>query len=102
MQQESLFPSTLETFLLGLKQRLVRGEAVTLSLRVRPGAKETAMREVLADASLRVHVRSVAEDGKANRELLALLADVFSVSVSCVEIVSGLASRRKVVRISCQ
>ncbi|MCE5295160.1 MAG: DUF167 family protein [Chlamydiales bacterium] len=44
-------------------------------------------------------VRSVREKGLANRELVELLAEFFSVAKSDVEIVSGGQSRNKRVRL---
>ncbi len=49
---------------------------------------------------LRVRVRSVPEDGKANKELVALLAGELGTRKNEVEIVSGRTSRDKLVRVA--
>ncbi len=46
-----------------------------------------------------VGLRSKAEKGKANRELIEKLAKHFKVQSSRVRIISGLRSRRKIVEV---
>ncbi len=60
----------------------------TLHLRAKPGAKTTAL-QVTADGSITVRLKAPAQDGKANACLLAYLAEVFGVSKSSVELLSG-------------
>ena len=69
-----------------------------LHLRAKPGAKTTAL-QVAADGSVTVRLRAPAQDGKANACLLAYLAEVFGVSKSSVELVSGHTAPFKKVRI---
>lgn len=45
--------------------------------------------------TLKCFVKAVPEDGKANRELIQVVADVCKVTKKSVEIVSGLTSRKK-------
>jgi uncharacterized protein (TIGR00251 family) len=54
---------------------------------------------VLEDGSVKVSLRSPPEDGRANRELVALLAEEFGTDRSSVCIVSGGGGRRKLVRV---
>ena len=70
-----------------------------LEVHVVPGAKKS---EVIigADGSLRVRVSAPAADGKANRELIRVLAKYFGVRDRMVTIVRGEHSRTKYVRIS--
>jgi uncharacterized protein len=49
--------------------------------------------------SLKIKLQSAPDKGKANSELINLLADYFSVSKSAIEIIAGLTSRNKRVRI---
>jgi len=72
---------------------------VTLRVRVRPRAAQNG---VAADAAARevvVSVIAAAVEGKANRAMLALLAERLSVSRSSLQIISGEKSRRKLVRV---
>jgi len=69
-----------------------------LRVEVKPNAREASV--VKSDANLyKVFLRSRAAEGKANEELVAVLAEHFGVSKSMVEIVSGLSSRVKRVSI---
>lgn len=54
--------------------------------------------EVSGD-EISVSIKSKPERGKANRELVKRLADHFGVSESSISILSGLASRKKLVEI---
>ena len=72
---------------------------VTLAVRAQPGAKKTAMTGVYgegADAQLKIAVHALPLEGRANHALIVFLADLFSLSRSSVELVSGELSRSKV------
>jgi uncharacterized protein len=51
------------------------------------------------DGSLTIHLKSPPADGKANEELIKVLADKFDVPKSYIKIKSGLSSRQKIVEI---
>lgn len=51
------------------------------------------------DGSLRVFVKSAAKDNEANKELVKLVADHFSVAPSCVLIARGARSKEKLLEI---
>ena len=70
-----------------------------LHLRAKPGAKTTAL-QVEANGAVTVRLKAPAQDGKANACLLAYLAEVFGVSKSSVELVSGHTAPFKKVRIA--
>ena len=72
---------------------------MTLHLRAKPAAKTTALQRA-ADGSLTVRLRAPAQDGQANACLLAYLAEVFGVSKSSVELLSGHTAPFKKVRIA--
>jgi uncharacterized protein YggU (UPF0235/DUF167 family) len=44
---------------------------------------------------LKCFLKATPEHGKANKELIEIIADACDVSKSCVEIITGLASRNK-------
>jgi uncharacterized protein (TIGR00251 family) len=69
----------------------------SLSLRVSPGAKRTAIKGMYGEGALRVSVAAPPEKGKANAELEAFLADLVGVGRSEVEVVRGHTGRDKVV-----
>jgi uncharacterized protein (TIGR00251 family) len=70
-----------------------------LRLRVKAGAKKTAIVGVHGGA-LKVSVAAAPERGKANRAVVALLADVLGLAPSGVAIVSGKTSQDKVAEVA--
>jgi uncharacterized protein len=67
-------------------------------IKVKPNAKKQQL-IAQADGSLMVYLKSSPVDGKANAELIQLLAKAFKVPKSCVTIKWGLSSRNKLVEI---
>ena len=73
-------------------------ETVLLHVRVQPKARANAVTGWRGEA-LRVSVTAAPEDGKANRAVIALLAETFDVAPSCISLVRGAASRDKWFRV---
>ncbi|HET8633169.1 MAG TPA: DUF167 domain-containing protein [Gemmatimonadales bacterium] len=71
----------------------------TLSILVQPRASRSEIVGPHGDA-LKVRLAAPPVGGAANEELVRLLAKELDVSRSSIEIVSGLTSRRKTVRVS--
>ncbi|QIR39559.1 DUF167 domain-containing protein [Tolypothrix sp. PCC 7910] len=67
-------------------------------VKVKPNSKQQKIEEQ-ADGSLNVHLKSPPVDGKANEELIKLLAEKFKVPKSYITIKSGATSRQKLVEI---
>ncbi|MBU7584202.1 MAG: DUF167 domain-containing protein [Nostoc sp. TH1S01] len=67
-------------------------------VKVKPNSKQQKVEEQ-ADGSLTVYLKSPPVDGKANEELIKVLADKFDVPKSYVSIKSGLSSRQKLIEI---
>jgi uncharacterized protein (TIGR00251 family) len=67
-------------------------------VKVKPNSKQQKIEEQ-ADGSLTVYLKSPPVDGKANEELIKLLADEFDVPKSHIRIKSGLSSRQKLIEI---
>jgi uncharacterized protein (TIGR00251 family) len=65
---------------------------------VKPRARMRELRP-LGDGEYVAAVQSPARDGQANRALIDLLAESFSVPKACVRIVLGKTGRKKVVEI---
>lgn len=83
-----------------LIDQLRKEGSVTVAVRAKPGAKRTEVTDVLSDGSVKISVRSAPQDGKANEELLRLLAEMFAVPMNNVELLSGGSARQKRVRIT--
>lgn len=69
-----------------------------LTVNVKPNSKQQSIQEQ-PDGSLKVHLKSPPVDGKANQELIVLLAKKFNLSKSSIAIKSGFSSRNKLVEI---
>jgi uncharacterized protein (TIGR00251 family) len=67
-------------------------------VQVKPNAKQQKIAEQ-SDGSLTIHLKSPPVDGKANEELIKLLAEKFNVPKSDIRIKSGMSSRQKLVEI---
>lgn len=67
-------------------------------VKVKPNSQQQKIAEQ-PDGSLIVHLKSPPVDGKANEELIKLLAENFNVPKSYIRIKSGLSSRQKLVEI---
>jgi len=75
------------------------GDGVRLRLRVSAGAARSRLLGPHGGA-LKLSVKAPPEKGKANREVLALVAKAFGIPTRDVELVSGETSPDKVVRLS--
>jgi uncharacterized protein len=68
------------------------------TIKVKPNSKQQKILEQ-TDGSLYVHLKSPPVDGKANEELIKLLAEKFNVPKSHIKIKLGVTSRQKLVEI---
>ena len=69
-----------------------------IAVRVSPRAKQEYVTR-LADGNYRVAVHAPAQDGKANRALIEILALHFSVPKSAIRILRGQRGRQKLIEI---
>jgi uncharacterized protein (TIGR00251 family) len=69
----------------------------TLQVKVKPNARASSLQEV--DGAWLAQLKSPPVDGKANAELIALIAERFGCRKSRVSIKSGASGRMKLVRI---
>ena len=74
------------------------GVACRLKVKAVPGASRSEIVGRLGEA-LKVRVAAPPEGGKANREILGLLAERLGLPASAVSLVSGAASAAKVVEL---
>jgi hypothetical protein len=92
----------LEIFVSGVVHKCQRvvptGRPMKKSVKVKPNSKTQSIEE-MADGTLKVNLKSPPVDGKANKELIELLAEKFNVTKSQVQIKSGLSSKTKLVEI---
>jgi len=67
-------------------------------IKVKPNSKNIQV-QLQEDGSLLIHLKSPPVDGKANKELITVLAEFLSVKKSQIVIKSGLTSKHKLVEI---
>jgi uncharacterized protein (TIGR00251 family) len=72
----------------------------TLSVKVKPNARASSLEQV--DGAWLAQIKSPPVDGKANAELIALVAEKFGCRKAQVSIKAGAGSRTKLVRIEDQ
>lgn len=72
---------------------------ITLRVKVKPNAKESSLAEG-PDGVWQARLKAPPVDGKANQELIALIARHFGCARSSVSIRSGASGRMKLVRIN--
>jgi uncharacterized protein (TIGR00251 family) len=77
----------------------VAGDGVVVRVHAQPGAARTEVAGVHGDA-LKVRVREAAEQGRANRAVEAVLADLFGVPARDVTVRSGSKARSKRVHVA--
>ncbi len=83
-----------------MSRRAAREGSTTLTVHVRPRAGRGAIGGRRADGSLEVAIRAAPEAGKANAELVVLLARALGVTRDDVVIVRGQTTRTKLVRVT--
>jgi uncharacterized protein (TIGR00251 family) len=75
------------------------GDGCTLNVRVHPGARKNGMVGVHAGA-VKISLTTPPVDGRANEALIAFVAVMLRIPRGRVNLVSGMASRSKVLRIT--
>ncbi len=80
-----------------------RDGAIQFAVRVSPRASRRAIEGIVRDADggkmLKVAVNAPPEDGKANQEVLALLARAMGVPKGRLSLAAGASGRKKIVRL---
>jgi len=71
---------------------------VTFAVRVQPGAKRSGVVGIYGEA-VKIALAAPAVDGKANEALVRFVATLLDVPRMSVEILSGLSSRSKVIKV---
>lgn len=78
----------------------IYGDGIHIKVEVIPNASKSEISGMNQwRKSIQIRLRSKAEGGKANTELLELLSEVFSIPVSKLSIISGQKYRKKKVKI---
>lgn len=70
----------------------------TLQIKVKPNARNSSLTQ-LPDGTWRAELKSPPVDGKANAELIGLVAERFGVPKAAVDIKAGAGGRMKLVKV---
>ena len=71
-------------------------KSIALSVKVQPGARKQEVKKI-SEREYKVRVLSPPAEGRANKEVIAVLADHFDLPPSRVKIQKGERSRQKIV-----
>ena len=82
-----------------LYQKLFKEGSVVLEVKVIPRAKKTEVSGFMSDGTLKVKLKAVPEDGKANHELITFLSKELNIAQSHITITRGKTSHRKLLHI---
>ncbi len=69
-----------------------------MEIEVRPGSKKSLIKKN-SEGKIKIYLNVPPVDGKANGELITVLADLFDTPKSLIEIKSGLKSKSKKIKI---
>lgn len=81
------------------KKHEVSKSDTIITVRVIPRAKKSEISQVLADGTIKIRLTAPPVEGKANQALIRFLAEVFEISASRIEIISGGKGRKKIILI---
>ena len=83
----------------GLKEKLKAEGQISLRVKIHAGAKQTRIKSILSDGTIKIDIAKAPEDGKANESLIKLLSNDFDVKADCILIQYGKFSADKTVLI---
>jgi len=87
-------------YLSQLQAELALKGSLYLRIKVHPGAKQSGLKGLMADDTLKVDISVPANQGKANQALLKLLAQSFNTKINQVKLLSGAADRVKLIKVT--
>ena len=73
---------------------------IMIEVKVEPRSSRRQITGVMDNEVLKVKLTAPPVDGSANEQLIELIAEVTGVKKSCIKIVRGLSSKRKLVEIT--
>jgi len=74
---------------------------IRLSVKVQPNARQQEIQKI-NEGEYKVHVLSPPSEGKANKEVIDVIASYFHLPRSRVKIIRGRKSRKKIVILECE
>lgn len=71
-----------------------------LRIKVRPKSSKNEVTEILDDETIKIRIKAVPENGKANEELIKFLAKELDIQKSQISIISGKSEPLKLIKIN--
>jgi uncharacterized protein (TIGR00251 family) len=71
-----------------------------LRIKVTPNSRNSKITQTLDDGTIKISVKAAPENGKANQEVIKILAEHFKADSAKIKIVSGHISSIKLIRIN--
>jgi uncharacterized protein (TIGR00251 family) len=71
-----------------------------IHVKVIPRAKKTEFIGYMSDGSMKIRLKAVPENGKANEELVRFLSEYFQITSSQIQVTAGQTNSRKTLRIT--
>jgi len=81
------------------QKTLEKSGEIYLRVRVRPGAGENAVKDILADETVKVDIAAPAENNRANLALIKFFSREFLTPPENIKILSGAGERLKLLKI---
>ena len=82
-----------------LQQRLKSSSSITFKVKIVPKSSKNQVTGELGSDTIKIKIAAIAAKGKANKELIVFLAELFGVPRQNITILSGLSSARKIIKI---
>lgn len=83
-----------------LRDQLRSESRLVLSIKAQPASARTEIKEIFDDGTIKTSIAAPPVQGKANKELIKFLAQLFGVSRENVRIIKGQWSRAKQIEIT--
>jgi uncharacterized protein (TIGR00251 family) len=68
-------------------------------VKVNPKSNRSCITSIMADGTIKISVKSAPENGKANQEVIKVLAEEYNFKTSQINLISGHTSSLKLFRI---
>lgn len=82
-----------------IKKKFNHDKEMYIRVKINPNRAVSQIKDLLADDTIKIDIAAAPEKNKANKALIKLLADEFTVDISHVTIISGVTDRVKLIKI---
>jgi hypothetical protein len=83
-----------------LKKKLKEEGILCLKLKIKNNSQKTLFKEIMDDGVIKVELKSLPIENKANKELIDFLSKEFKVNREFIKIISGKTSKNKLIKIT--